>query len=1046
MINSKWLLEIAGWKTFDEGKRLFAQGAAGQVKFESSFLTGVVLDKGKKWKPRLKIGSNSTEVLNLCDCPPSRQTGLICPHVVAAALHFEKMEGFRKETSPTEKKNEVEVPLSAANPWIAAKVTDETPDWRLEIHLLHPVEKQFSLNPFPIELRAEASSSKSVPLHLLQPQSLPYQISQEDRDWLDWLANYRDLQNKSRALIPHSHLMPFLLRCAEKKPLQFKSLSFQLGLSPHRHQITGKFTPAGDLSLTFKTYSPFPILAHCQDGYWYQEKEQILFQASLVEPYRAYANSFCQISRDQIGPFLFHDLPRMESYTDVQISTDTLNLIPPAPQLLIQIEGGFRGLQLQAQIQYGTVTKSITENTLYPKRGDDWIPHPGKPFDYYQRDLEFEKKWTKEILRLGFKPVSTDPTQFSTIDPKAVEKVLSHHLGEWKKEHQVKVGERLGKLLETTELISPEITIFPNQNGWLSVEIQFQDSTGKNRLDPAQVQQLLQKNESQLTLRNGRRALVPTDLIQQFQETIRDCQVESHPQGFRIRNEYASSLHHALEKNQWKVSGRSVWSPPPSIQELQPITLTSPFAPLLRPYQSQGVQWLHYLKCNRFGGILADEMGLGKTIQTLAFIDYHLEQRKSSTTATSLVVAPTSLLWNWKAEAERFAPHLQVIVIEGDDREKLLGKISQYHLVITSYALLRRDIDSYSGIEFDLLFLDEAQHIKNRQSQNALSAKGLRAKHRFVLTGTPMENSVADLWSIFDFLMPGYLGPAREFKERYETPILKHDDFSALERLRHRITPFVLRRTKKEVAKDLPEKIEQLVYCDLTPEQTSVYHAILEESRKQVDQAISKNGEEKSRFALFSALTRLRQTCCHLGLLPKLEDKTWKSPSSKFLALEEILEESMDGGHRVLIFSQFVKLLGLLRNRLDQDQIRYCYLDGESDDRQEQVEKFQSDPHIPLFLISLKAGGTGLNLTAADTVIFLDPWWNPAVEAQAIGRAHRIGQKQVVTSLKLVTRNTVEEKIVQLQNRKKEWIDQTFTDENAVLQSLNLQELRSLLE
>ena len=1043
MITSKWLLEIAGWKTFDEGKRLFLQGAAGQVKFENSFLSGVVLDKSKKWKPRLKVGSNSTEVLNLCDCPASRQTGLICPHVVAAALHFEKLESFRQETVP-EPAQAIPLSLSPMNPWVPVQATDEVGDWTLEFHLLHSIEKQFSLNPFPMELRALVPSFPSTPLHQLPPQNLPFQIPQEEIDWLDWLSNYRDPDHRSRVLIPLSHLMPFLLRCVEKKSLHFQKQNFTLGNASHRYHISGKFSASGDLTLSFKNFSPYPLLVRCQEGYWYLENQKILFHPFLMEPYRQYLNSFCQIPRKQIGSFLFHDLPQMESYTESEIPIESLNLSYPIPQLSIQIEGGFRGLQLQSKVHYDSLSIPITEKLLFPHFKEDWIPDPTDPFLYQHRQFDFEVKWIKEILRLGFTPSSTDPSQLNTIAPKEIEKILSHHLKEWKKEHQVTVGPRLEKLLETTELIAPEITIFPNQNGWLSVEIQFQDSSGKNKLKPSQVQQLLQKNESQITLKNGRRALIPTDLIQQFQETIRDCQVESNAQGFRIKNEYAPSLHLALQQNQWKVSSRSIWTPPPTIQELKKITLTSPFKTLLRPYQTQGVQWLSYLQSNQFGGILADEMGLGKTVQTLAFLDYHLQHSKNS--LPSLVIAPTSLLWNWKAETERFSPHLKVLVIEGDQRAPLLAQIPQKQLIITSYALMRRDIETYSKIEFELLFLDEAQHIKNRQSQNAQSAKDLKAKHRFVLTGTPMENSVTDLWSIFDFLMPGYLGPAREFKERYETPITKHDDFSALERLRHRIAPFILRRTKSEVAKDLPEKIEQLIYCDLTTEQATVYNAILEESRRQVDQAISKNGEEKSRFTLFSALTRLRQTCCHLGLLPKLEDKTWKSPSSKFLALEEILEESRDGGHRVLIFSQFVKLLQLLRLSLDQDKIPYCYLDGQSDDRQEQVERFQSTPDIPLFLISLKAGGTGLNLTAADTVIFLDPWWNPAVEAQAIGRAHRIGQKQIVTSLKLVTRNTVEEKIVQLQNRKKEWIDQTLTDDNALLQSLNIQELRSLLE
>ena len=351
---------------------------------------------------------------------------------------------------------------------------------------------------------------------------------------------------------------------------------------------------------------------------------------------------------------------------------------------------------------------------------------------------------------------------------------------------------------------------------------------------------------------------------------------------------------------------------------------------------------------------------------------------------------------------------------------------------------------------FDTVILDEAQHIKNRDTQNAQAVKAVRADHRLVLSGTPLENSVLDLWSVYDFLMPGYLGSAKDFRERYEIPITKERDAGTMARLSRRIRPFLLRRLKRDVVKELPPKIEQVTYCELTPTQAELYQQVLAATRKEVLSAVGEQGAGKSRMLMLTALLRLRQVCCDLRLLNREAGEGdapgTVEPGGKLQVFGELLDEIIDGGHRVLVFSQFTSMLALLREHLDENAIGYCYLDGSTRDRGAVVQRFQSETQIPVFLISLKAGGTGLNLTGADTVVHFDPWWNPAVEDQATDRAHRIGQSRVVTSYKLITRGTVEEKILALQTRKRELVAATLTGEEAFTGSLNWEELQELLQ
>jgi SNF2 family DNA or RNA helicase len=465
----------------------------------------------------------------------------------------------------------------------------------------------------------------------------------------------------------------------------------------------------------------------------------------------------------------------------------------------------------------------------------------------------------------------------------------------------------------------------------------------------------------------------------------------------------------------------------------------------LRPYQQVGLNWLRFLEKRGFCGILADEMGLGKTLQTLAWIQLSrvdLEHQDFP----ALIVCPTSLVENWKEEAARFTPNLKVILLHGSTRHRRWKMLKDADIVITSYALMRRDVERHLEHTYSIVILDEAQHIKNHTTQNALAAKKLKAGHRLVLTGTPMENSVSDLWSIMDFLMPGYLGGHKEFHEHYEVPILAGGELGeyAQSKLRRKLHPFLLRRLKKDVAKDLPPKIERIAPCKLTQDQHKVYTQLLQESKQRIQEMVERDGFNKSRMEILSTLLRLRQTCCHIDLL-RLEGLQSKYPSAKMDLFFELLDEALDSKHRVLVFSQFTSMLTILRKEMDQRNLEYCYLDGTTKDRQDVVRRFNRNQSIPVFLMSLKAGGTGLNLTGADMVIHFDPWWNPAVEAQATDRAHRIGQKRTVYSVKLVTKGTIEEKVVEMQRRKQDLIDAALTTDEQVIQKLSWEDVRELL-
>jgi hypothetical protein len=436
----------------------------------------------------------------------------------------------------------------------------------------------------------------------------------------------------------------------------------------------------------------------------------------------------------------------------------------------------------------------------------------------------------------------------------------------------------------------------------------------------------------------------------------------------------------------------------------------------LRHYQEAGLSWLWFLHRHGLSGILADDMGLGKTIQSLSLLQKvaNEEGRKPS-----LVVAPTSVLANWEREAERFTPGLKTIIWHGQDRKERVEDLKGADLVLTSYALVRRDLEALSEVGFRYVILDEAQNIKNADSATAQACKSLPSDTRLALTGTPLENRLSELWSLFDFLMPGFLGSAEGFSDRFEQPIQVANDGAVRDRLRRRIQPFIMRRLKTEVAKDLPPKTESVAWCEMEPGQAALYREVLEESRRKVNESIEKMGFKRSRVSILAALMRLRQVCCDPRLL-KMPPGTLLPSSAKLERFGQLVDDLVAEGHRALVFSQFTEMLELLKGEADRRGLNYLYLDGRTKDRMGKVDEFNRPDGPPLFFISLKAGGTGLNLTAADYVIHYDPWWNPAVEDQATDRTHRIGQTRAVISYKLITRGTVEEKILSLQKRKKD--------------------------
>lgn len=661
------------------------------------------------------------------------------------------------------------------------------------------------------------------------------------------------------------------------------------------------------------------------------------------------------------------------------------------PEVELVLEGSLRHLEAQITFRYATPGAS----------------NPAKEAEALSR-----------LIALGFADYKG---KAALQGEESVVRFFATGLPELKKTWQVREGERFRHVTRDLVRIEPQFALREKDDGWLDFHVHY--TAGKEAVfSPADLGALL-RSGGHTKLKDGRTAIADPGLAADLEEVLRDCNPRQERGAYRVppsQREYLEASIVAWQnpaarerEREWERAGS-----PPDFRSSLP----------LRPYQIEGAGWLLAKARAGSGGLLADEMGLGKTVQTLALIE--------TLPGPVLVVCPSSLVWNWKREAAHFLPQLPVLTLDGARREKSFSAIPAHRLVITSYALLRRDIERYRGLEFSAVVLDEAQHIKNPESQNAKAACALAARSRFILTGTPIENSLRDLWSLYEFLLPGYLGSRQDFRDRYETPLLNGERGALWERLQRRIRPHLLRRLKKNILTELPDKIEQVIEVELSEKQKAAYTQLQQTARAQIDQLKDQGGP--ARMKVLTALLRLRQACCDLRLLGAPEGS-----SAKLDALMELLGEALDGGHRVLVFSQFTSMLDLMAEALGEQSIEFCRLDGSTKNREEVVGRFQNGT-VPVFLISLKAGGVGLNLTAADTVIHFDPWWNPAVEAQATDRAHRIGQKNVVTAIKLIARDTVEERVLRMQEKKRELIAGAL-DTEAALGALSAEDLRELV-
>jgi len=1000
-------------------------------------LRGVVQTGEASFRASMVI-HNDIDIENLCNCREAREWGKICAHAVAVGLHWLKRQRAEEVSAP------VPAAVPGRSPALPARKMStfrrEASGEPAELHLVLPPNLDQAVARGKLMLVFEAKwGGGRCPLNAL-PKDRAYAFSPGDNAIIEQVEKLTN--GETPALLQmdakdFAALLPLLVN--HENITLGKTKPVTVTTTPLKLPLRATLQSNGEIVLALRNQgAPFALTGDWawQDGTW----QPLGLPPTMKDVFRAPV----KITRAEVPQFLSAHWPQLSAAggVDANFKLEDFSLAPQAPRFLLALRGGSTQLAALLQCAYGTriMTVGVTaadENV--------WLPDPEITTRYSTRDFGAERTALARLQRHGF----SSPDLHGKMQMTGQNNVLNFLARDFPKlqqEWSVTLDEQLeNRTLKNIERVEPQFQITSSGMQWFDLGVVFA-ATGGETFSAADIQRLILSGQSHTRLKNGKMAVIDTGAVEELQEVLLDCTPQQNAQGYRIKNTQAGFLEATLRQHaDWKVQAPAAWRDRAARQSGEAKLECPPLGGLetvLRPYQKQGVAWLHFLRENGFGGILADEMGLGKTLQTLAFLRFIRQTQPGS--APMLIVCPTSLVFNWVAEAQKFTPELKVLALHGADRHARFSEIPAGDLVVTSYALIRRDAERYRGLEFDTVTLDEAQHIKNRQTQNAQAVKAVKARHRLVLTGTPLENSVLDLWSIFDFLMPGYLGTAKDFRERYELPIAKEKNAEAQSRLARRLRPFMLRRLKKEVAADLPAKLEQVSFCELTPDQRSVYQQVIEAGRKEVLAAVGADGLAKSRMLVLTTLLRLRQVCCDLRLL-KLDNVNPANASGKLEMFGELLEEVIDGGHRLLVFSQFTSMLTLLQEKLTAEGIEFCHLDGSTTNRAEVVERFQTDATIPVFLISLKAGGVGLNLTGADTVIHFDPWWNPAVEDQATDRAHRIGQTRVVTSYKLITRDTVEEKILTLQNRKREVIQATIGGEEEFAAALNWEEIQELL-
>jgi superfamily II DNA or RNA helicase len=1051
-----------GAAVLQEAEALLKRGAVLRADYAPPWLAGEIVRDAGALRTRAKVRDNGT-LENLCPCYASREQGLVCAHAVALALTV-----LRRSTDPLrEQKYDEEQRrarrLAGVTPGAYLRVAPDGAPAALALTLPAdwPAEFARGLVAFGASLQADG---QAVPLHLA-PRDRAWRLEPADENLLAVLDDISDGPAGGRVEARPADFLNVLELCRGRVLPVAGGGDVTVNVTPVPTRVrvdldreNGELLIVAHTELPFLKAGEFPSYLVAGRKGWALGAGQLWpLESVLPLPYHAIYRAPIVVARPDVMRFLASELPNLQRHAAVEaeVTPDLFGADPGRPQFRLSVRGSPASLAADLAALYDG--REVAAGG--PDRGGGFaIPDPDDILHYFTRNPEAEARALARLSEAGFRGGDG-----ANLAPLAGTRDVLNFLGSqvpalrrlgWK----VQLEGRVAGFHEQLPVATPVVRV-ADGGGWFEVGYDFESPLG-GTLRPGAVQAALLRGDSWLE-QDGRTVLLDRDAIEALRGVLADCggRDGERPGSFRVPAIYAPFVRGSLAA----IDGIDLEEPPAwreraarQNRELQfaPVPLGEPLEGVLRPYQKDGVYWLRFLESGGAAGLLADEMGLGKTVQTLAWLQLP-RVAPEARGRPALIVCPTSLVENWAREAAQFTPRLRVLVLSGSRRHELWDEVPRHDLAITSYALLRRDIERYHALEFGVAVLDEAQHIKNRSTQNAVAAKQIRALHKLVLTGTPVENGVADVWSIMDYLLPGYLGDYELFRDQYEQPIARGDRDGELAqtRLRRKLHPFLLRRLKRDVARDLPDKLVKTSFCVLTAEQQRVYNALLQEARARVGGLVAAKGFGRSHVEILAILMRLRQVCCHLELLPEFRDAAAagkpaaEAPSAKLDQFFDLLDEALDGGHRVLVFSQFVRMLHLIRAGMDRRGLTYCYLDGQSQDRLEQVQRFNRQHDIPAFLISLKAGGTGLNLTGADMVIHFDPWWNPAVEDQATDRAHRIGQKRTVYSIKLIAEQTVEEKVLALQRRKQAIIGATIaTTDEAIVKSLTWDDVRELLE
>ena len=1063
---------LIGWggeKVFAQGLRLGNGGSVVKAEWDPSThkATGeILLSDGRSQRTGFTLFDDG-HIISDCPCRTNREFALVCPHVVALALVLM----YRMNDPEAEERHQAELRtakrVAEVDPgaYIQRKLTG--PRMRVLLTWGRDFVREFYAGGVQAHLAlVDEAGVRHAPEEPALREGV--RLSKGDDNLLSVLEDICEGPATSEIrLVPGDFLNIIAMRT--------QAARVRCVLKAEYFEEDGQFELFPWAELPFEhVASADRFLVHGSTGFVWttplteqgEGTPRFVPLANVLKgPFQSIYRHDEVIPRAAMPAFIRNNLPVLRQQIEVQMSPseDFFRFVPDAPVIHVKLSGSRASISAQLFARYGE-----QEIGCGAPAGPDAIcrPDPGDMLLYHVRNLKAEQAALKTLPKLGFEPSDSD--RWFITEPRDVLNFLGsgeprmRRMG-WK----VTYSDRLSAALDGLPRIVPVVDVSDAPGGAFEVGYTFE--AGSRKVSPSEIQGAINRGDSYLMTPEGT-YLLNIGAVEEMRGVFADCSetgTAARPGHFRLPRVYAPYVRGALtsfDEVDFEDEAAPTWRELAAAREkdedakFEPVDLGR-LEGVLRPYQKQGVYWMRFLERSGMSGLLADEMGLGKTLQTLTWIS--LERTDPAARGKpALVVCPTSLVQNWNAEAEKFTPWLKRLVVSGPDRAAVFARIPEADLVITSYALLQRDLaDAYLDRTFSVIVLDEAQHIKNRSTRNAKSAKRLNGLQKLVLTGTPVENSVADVWSIFDFLLPDYLGAYDAFSARVEQPIAcgGEEGQAAQDRLRHKLRPFILRRLKQTVAKDLPDKIVKVAYCPMTPEQQSWYNRLLAEAKGKIGDMVKAKGFAKSKFEILALLMRLRQVSCHLELLKEYREKNPRTTnhevqttshdlSGKIEVFFEMLDEAMDGGHRVLVFSQFVTMLTILRNELEARNIPYCYLDGSTKDRLGECRKFNTDESIPVFLISLHAGGTGLNLTGADMVVHFDPWWNPAVEDQATDRAHRIGQKRTVYVVKMIAEGSVEERVLALQQKKQAVIDATVgTTDTQVMEKLTYDDVRSIV-